>query len=34
METTALSMNKIEASLNAFAEAIGNRPADEETTNQ
>jgi hypothetical protein len=34
METTTLFMNKIEASLNAFAEAIGNRPADEETTNQ
>jgi hypothetical protein len=34
METTTLAMNKIEASLHAFAEAIGNRLADEETTNQ
>jgi hypothetical protein len=34
METTALSMNKIEASLNAFAEAIGNRPVNEKPTNR
>jgi hypothetical protein len=33
METTTLSMNKIEASLIALADAIGSRPADE-TTNQ
>jgi hypothetical protein len=34
METTTLSMNKIEASLNVFAEAIGNRPVDEKNTKQ
>jgi hypothetical protein len=33
-KTTTLSMHKIEASLNAFAEAIGNRPVDEKNTNQ
>jgi hypothetical protein len=33
METTTLFMNKIEASLNAFADAIGTRHVDE-TTNQ
>jgi hypothetical protein len=34
LETTTLSMNKIEASLNAFAKAIGNRPMDEKNTKQ
>jgi hypothetical protein len=33
METTTLFMNKIEASLNAFADAIGSRRVDG-TTNQ